>query len=163
MVLKYLNEDEILKVAINVEKEGIEFYKKSASFSKVEKAKNVFQYLVEEEEKHLEYFTKLDKQIEFIKFIPEDIDEEVSMYLRSLIDTGIFSKKFSDNDWAGFTDKKALEFGINVEKNSILFYSEVLKITENESAVKSLKKIIEEERRHLIALTTHWKELDNNI
>ncbi len=158
MVLKYLNEDEILKVAINVEKEGIEFYRKSASFSKVEKAKVLFKYLADQEEKHLEYFTKLDKKIEYIKFIPGEIDDEISMYLKSLVDTGIFSNKFTENDWKKFTDKKALEFGINIEKNSILFYSDVLKITENESAIKSLKKIIDEEKKHLIVLTTHLGE-----
>ena len=159
MVLKYLNDDEILKVAVNLEQDGVEFYKKCVSLSKVEKAKSMFLFLAGEEEKHFAYFKKLDQHIEYMKFRPGEIDEEISMYLRSLIDTGVFSNKFTDHDWENFTDKMAVEFGINIEKYSILFYSGVLKITENEDSVRALTKIIEEEKRHLVALTIHWKEL----
>ncbi len=50
------NEMDALKVAMDMEKEGIEFYKKAAAEATSEKEKALFERLVKEEEKHYQVF-----------------------------------------------------------------------------------------------------------
>ncbi|MGC9066486.1 MAG: ferritin family protein [Candidatus Ratteibacteria bacterium] len=159
MVLKYLNEDELFKVAMNIEEQGIEFYQNAFNQASISEAKEIFQFLCGEEKRHYEVFKKMDNDVQGIKFRPEAIDEEISLYLRSLVDSGIFENIVSRNQWKDITDKQALNIGIQVEKTSILFYDGIRHITEDPTAGVALDKIIAEERSHLIKLTTLWKEL----
>jgi rubrerythrin len=50
------NEMEALKVAMGMEKEGIEFYTKAAADAKTEKEKALFERLAEEEKQHYQVF-----------------------------------------------------------------------------------------------------------
>jgi rubrerythrin len=50
------NEMEALKVAMGMEKEGIEFYKKAAAEAKTDKEKALFERLSKEEEQHYQIF-----------------------------------------------------------------------------------------------------------
>ncbi|MCM8764309.1 MAG: ferritin family protein [Candidatus Omnitrophica bacterium] len=160
MVLKYLNEDELFKVAMNIENQGIEFYENAFKKAAIEKAADIFRFLHNEEKRHYEIFKKMDLEIKQVKFRPEEIDEEISLYLRSLVDSGIFEKILPKEQWQGIDDKQALNIGIQVEKTSILFYSGIKEITEVLSSQPALDKIIKEEKNHLIVLTTLWNELD---
>jgi rubrerythrin len=51
------DELESFKIAMEMEKEGVEFYKKFASEAKVEKEKVLFEKLIEEEEQHFTIFS----------------------------------------------------------------------------------------------------------
>ncbi|MCM8765004.1 MAG: ferritin family protein [Candidatus Omnitrophica bacterium] len=160
MVLKYLNEDELFKVAMNIENQGIAFYQSAFEKAAMDKTKDIFKFLNKEEKRHYEIFKKMDLEINQIKFRPEEIDEEISLYLRSLIDSGIFENILPREQWQNINDKQALNIGIQVEKTSILFYSGIKEITEVPSSLPAIDKIIQEEKNHLVALTTLWKEID---
>lgn len=160
MVLKYLNEDELFKVAMNIESQGIDFYQMAFNNAVHDNAKEIFHFLTEEEKKHYQVFKKMDLEIKKIRFRPEEMDEEVSLYLSSLVDSGIFENILPREQWQNITDKQALNIGIQVEKTSILFYSGILGITEEPTAKPALEKIISEEKSHLIKLATLWKDLD---
>ena len=159
MVLKYLNQDELFKVAMNIEQQGIEFYTTAYQQTVIEKAKDIFKFLAEAEKNHYEVFKKMSLEDQRIKFRPEDLDEEISLYLRSLVDSGIFENILPREEWKNITDKQALNIGIQVEKTSILFYSSIFEITEQESAKPALDKIIKEEKSHLVTLTTLWRDI----
>ncbi|MCM8822562.1 MAG: ferritin family protein [Candidatus Omnitrophica bacterium] len=160
MVLKYLNEDELFKVAMNIESQGIEFYQSAFEKAAIDKTKDIFKFLNREEKHHYEIFKKMDLEIKRIKFRPGEIDEEISLYLRSLVDSGVFENILPKEQWQNINDKQALNIGIQVEKTSILFYSGIKEITEVPTSLPALDKIIQEEKNHLIALTTLWKEID---
>ncbi|MEW6586124.1 MAG: ferritin family protein [Nitrospirota bacterium] len=51
------DELESFKIAMEMEKEGVEFYKKFASEAKVEKEKTLFEKLIKEEEQHFAIFS----------------------------------------------------------------------------------------------------------
>ncbi|MCM8759465.1 MAG: ferritin family protein [Candidatus Omnitrophica bacterium] len=159
MVLKYLNEDELFKVAMNIEQQGIEFYQSAFECAVIEKAKDIFEFLKKEEKRHYEVFKKMDMEIERIKFRPEELDEEISLYLRSLVDSGIFENLLPKTEWKNLTDRQALNIGIQVEKTSILFYSGISEITLEPTSKNALDRIIKEEKSHLVALTTLWKDI----
>lgn len=159
MVLKYLNEDELFKVAMNIENQGIDFYSQAFENAVIDRAKDIFKFLSNEEKRHYEIFKKMDIEIKKIKFRPEELDEEVSLYLRSLVDSGIFENLLPKSEWKNITDRQALNIGIQVEKTSILFYSGIKEITLENTAKTALDKIIAEEKSHLVALTTLWKDI----
>jgi len=159
MVLKYLNEDELFKIAMNIERQGIEFYQMAFETAVLEKSKDIFKFLYTEEKRHYEIFRKMDFELDRIKFRPEEIDEEISLYLRSLVDSGIFENILPKEQWRDITDKLALNVGIQVEKTSILFYSGIQEITLESTAKSALNKIIAEEKSHLVKLTTLWKDI----
>ena len=50
------DELEAFKIAMKMEKEGIEFYKKAASGAKTEKDKSLFERLIKEEQQHYDIF-----------------------------------------------------------------------------------------------------------
>ena len=50
------DELEAFKIAIRMEKEGIEFYKKAASGAKTDKEKSLFERLIKEEQQHYDIF-----------------------------------------------------------------------------------------------------------
>ncbi len=50
------DELEAFKIAMKMEKEGIEFYKKAAAGAKTEKEKSLFERLVKEEQQHYDIF-----------------------------------------------------------------------------------------------------------
>ncbi len=51
------DELEAFKIAMQMEKEGVEFYKKAASEAKTEKEKSLFERLVKEEQEHYSIFS----------------------------------------------------------------------------------------------------------
>ncbi|HOL49973.1 MAG TPA: ferritin family protein, partial [bacterium] len=106
MVLKYLNEDELFKVAMNIEKQGIDFYQNAFTKAIDLKTKEIFEFLSNEEKRHYETFRTMDTEIQRIKFRPEAIDEEISLYLRSLVDSGIFENLMPRNQWKNITDRE---------------------------------------------------------
>ncbi|HPP66681.1 MAG TPA: ferritin family protein [bacterium] len=158
MVLKYLNADELFKVAMNIENQGIDFYQTAFQNSTQPETKEIFNFLAKEEKRHYEIFKKMDMEIEKIRFRPENFDEEISLYLRSLIDSGIFENILPRTRWETINEKDALNIGIQVEKTSILFYSQILAITQEQSAKPALEKIVSEERSHLVRLSRLWKK-----
>ncbi len=160
MVVKYLNEDELFKVAMEIEKQGIEFYTKAFENASVEKAKDIFKFLSDQEKHHFQIFKRMDLEIKQIRFRPESFDEEISAYLGSLVDSGIFENLLPKEKWQDITDREAVSIGIQVEKSSILFYSSILSITEEASAPEALNKIIREEKSHLVMLTEIWKDMN---
>ncbi len=50
------DELEAFKIAMKMEKEGIEFYKKAASGAKTDKEKSLFERLIKEEQQHYDIF-----------------------------------------------------------------------------------------------------------
>ena len=52
-----LDELEAFKIAMQMEKEGLEFYKKLSAEAKTDKEKKLFEMLVKEEEQHYEIFS----------------------------------------------------------------------------------------------------------
>ncbi|HON06218.1 MAG TPA: ferritin family protein [Candidatus Ratteibacteria bacterium] len=159
MVIKYLNADELFKVAMNIEKQGIDFYQNAIDKSTDKKITEFLEFLVKEEERHYETFKKMDAEMQDIRFRPEGFDEEISQYLRSLVNSGVFENILPRSEWQNITIRDAVNIGIQVEKTSILFYSGILDITEEQSAKPALEKIIQEEKHHLVTLSNFWKEL----
>ncbi len=152
-MIRYLADDEALKVAMNLEKGGLDFYSKAASIVKDVKTKNIFLSLIEDERQHYKRFKELHDSLKDSSLRVSEVDIEVSDYLRALVSTGIFDVNLiTKNSFKGISSKDAILVGIQAEKESILFYTEAIKNSENRLGKKAFLEILKEEKEHLIKL-----------
>ncbi len=153
---------EILKIAMNIEKEGEYFYRRCVKVNSEQEVKKLFEELQNDEQEHYEYFKRL------LEIFDEDdqsitrdylFDPEVNKYLKALVNTNIFPDEEEITDDIAKNLDEAIEVGIKAEKNSLLLYNELIKVEDDNFTIEALEKLIIEEKRHLIKL----EELKNNI
>jgi len=152
--------DEVLEMAVELERRGIAFYENLSKKTSDQKSREIFIFLSEEEKKHLEYFqnTKDDLNTQ-IDFVPDTMDETVN-YLGSLIENGVLGKVLQGIDLTQGDNsvEKALEVGMQVEKESVRFY-ESMEVMIPENKKEWLKKVVQEEKKHYAILLGIKKEL----
>lgn len=148
---------DIVEVAIRIEENGVNFYKYAEQIAKKEDEKKLFAELSQAEVAHKKIFEKLFASVEKSS-LPESYEGEYSAYLRSYVDNNlIFTKEIMDKQMAKITDTNAaLDFAIQRELDSILYYHEIKKLVPA-SGHDTLEKIIEEERKHFLSLTNMKK------
>jgi len=140
---------EIVEIGVQIEKNGRDFYNTLASQSKSEKSKDIFKYLAEQEEKHMEVFQRILGSIEKYE-PPEAYPGEYFAYMNALASESIFTKEGRGKEIAKKTkdDKEAIDIGIGVEKDSIVFY-EGMKKAVPEYEQKVIDEVIMQEQGHL--------------
>ena len=144
---------DIVEVAIRIEENGINFYKFAEQIAKKEEEKKLFAQLAQAEVAHKKTFEKLFTSMEKNN-PPESYEGELGAYLRSYVDNNlIFTKEIMDQQLAKIKDTSAaLDFAIQRELDSILYYHEIKKLVPV-AQHEVLEQIIEEERKHFLALT----------
>ena len=150
---------EIVELSVQIEINGRDFYKLVAEKSKNNKAKDIFKYLKNEEEKHIETFQKILSSVH--KYEPKTAyPQEYFSYMNSLASEYVFTQKDKGKEVAKKvkTDKEAVDLGIRAEKGAITFYEGMKKIVPEEDK-KIISKLIKEEENHLKKLT----ELKENL
>ncbi len=166
--MKYadFNDAEALKIAINVEEEGSEFYSAIMNNTNDSRVKEVFSKLASDEKEHINRFQKIYAEISSQANSTREFEEDtVDLYLKHLIDTGIFSRKGEAKRIAGEikTDIDALKIGIQAEKDAILYYSEAAKNTKHSAGKKVFELLINEEKEHLRLLAEHLKMFKKEV
>jgi len=160
-MIEYLNEDEVFRVGMCIEEAGLEFYTKMAEKADDAATKRVFRRLAKDEGKHLAFFESLElKTAGGMGSRPSGQDAEVSKYVCSLVDGGIFNNiaAMQKAARAKFNPEKALELALQVEKDAVLYYMEAHSATKKPRAREALSKLIDEEKGHVVELT---KRLEN--
>ena len=91
---------------------------------------------------------------------PSEQDADVSKYVCSLVDGGIFRNIAAMQKAAkgAFKPEKALELALQVEKDAVLYYMEAHAASKKRRAREALSKLIDEEKGHVVEIT---KRLDN--
>jgi len=148
---------DIMEVAIRIEENGVNFYKFAEQIAKKEDEKKLFAQLAQAEVAHKKTFEKFFAEMEK-STPPERYEGEFGEYMRSYVDNNlIFTKEIMDKQLAKITDTlSALEFAIQRELDSILYYHEIKKLV-SAGQHEAIEKIIEEERKHFQALTNMKK------
>ncbi|MBL7210014.1 MAG: ferritin family protein [Dehalococcoidia bacterium] len=144
---------ELLEVALGIEKNGAAFYQALADKTKNKDAKAIYDYLAGEEKKHLNTFQNMLNSVGKYR-PPEGYGEEYMLYLKSLIDSAVFTDVASAQEKAEkvSSEIEALGIGIQAEKDSILFYLEMQNLVSPPDG-KVVSTIIDEERDHLRQLS----------
>lgn len=147
--------EEIVEMAVKIEEDGAIFYKTLAEISRNKSAKEIFRYLQGEEKEHAATFQSIYKEMTQKNFTKAFPNEEANIYLHLLVEMRLFKNQKEAEDTARKmrSEQEAIDIALNVEKDTLLFYYEIIDGVETE--VKEIvKKLIEQEKSHVRRLTT---------
>ena len=141
----------IIDYAMRAERDGINFYMKAAKKFNDRELKDLFMQLAKEEAKHLERFIGIKAKAEK-KGVDQCFRAEVSDYLDTIIREGLFPK--GDSMVKRLEKVKDVEgacaIAMEAEKNAIMLYSELSKVSKDKDQKKILDDITKEERSHIV-------------
>jgi rubrerythrin len=151
------NIDEVFKMAVQVEVNGVNFYTKAAENSEDPKIKKYFLELADMERDHIKIFTEMGK--DFSKNVNTenflDPFDEARAYLKAFIAGEVFS--IDDNPADKLTGNESfrdiLKTAIGLERDSIVFYLGIKKMVPEEFGKGRIDKILDEEMRHIAMLS----------
>ena len=149
----FFSGSELLEIAMGIERNGMAFYQALADKTGKRDVKDIYTYLAGEEKKHLDTFQGMSDSLGQVK-LPETYTEEYMLYLKSLVDSAVFSNVTEAQQKAGKVSNEieALDTGIQAEKDSILFYTELQNLV-RERDRKVVINIVDEEKKHLHQLS----------
>ena len=155
----FFSGSELLEMAIGIERNGMAFYQALADKTGNKDVKDIYNYLAGEEKKHLDTFQGMSDSLGQAK-PQETYTEEYMLYLKSLIDNVVFSNVTEAQQKAArvFNEIEAVDTGIQAEKDSILFYTELQNLV-REMDRKVILNIVDEEKKHLRQLSELKKGL----
>lgn len=141
--------EEIIEIAVQMEQAGKLFYEKAAQVAEDAKLKDMLDFLAQEEDKHIQDFTKLGEKLNY-NFLPADTYAgEYEDYVRSLVSSHIFNiNQVEDLVKEIKSDKDILRFALSFEKDSIVFFQEFKNMGSKE-AQGVIEDLINEERGHI--------------
>lgn len=148
--------EEIVHMAVQIEKNGVAFYRSLAESSKDDKMRGLMEYLAGEEERHAATFERFSdvRDKEQLKDLYDiRYAEEASLYLKALADTKVFTDSSEAVQWAkeARSTSEILLTAIALEKDSILFYQEMRNFVRNQDR-DLVDRIINEEKKHIRTL-----------
>ena len=151
--------DELLNIAIGIERRGMTFYDIMAKSTDNDVARAIFEGLVNMEREHINIFEDMMDEVDR-QSAPESPRPGYSDYIRALIDDAVFTDDMITSEMATQADSdiKAIELAISAEKDSILFYYE-MKDLMPPKALPVIERVIAEEKLHLQQLTGVKKRL----
>ncbi|MBA7595116.1 hypothetical protein ES703_02075 [subsurface metagenome] len=150
---------EIGEMAIQIERNGKAFYEELARKSNEADMRTFFKYLADQEDVHLERFKELRDRLSKEGYVaPYDWDEARD-YLAALVSKEVFADENMGARLAKEAPDEATAFdaAIGLEKDSLLFYHEMMRFV-NKADHPLIEAIAEEERKHITDLTQKRKE-----
>jgi rubrerythrin len=139
--------NEVIEMAIQILKNGRDYYTDIARLSKNDQLRDTFSWLAEEEGRHLMTFEGMLTEVE--KCEPFEIyDGEYAAYIKSLIEGYNYTKVNQGKEIARKVkdNGQAIDMAIGLEKDSILFIHEmknVVREREREVIADLIKKVQE--------------------
>ena len=138
---------EIIDLAIRIEKNGENAYRKAQEEVSNPSLASMLKWLAEEEVEHEKWFTRLKEKAGTLAEDPK-LDEMGKAILQGVLGDQTFSIK--DADFSKIGDiNSLLELSVEFEKDTVLFYEMLSAFIDDEETLSQLDKIIEEEKRHV--------------
>ena len=146
---------EVLKKAILLEQQGMNFYKGIAENSKSEAVKNIFTIMADEEKKHMDALTAQYKKYE--KEGSFSFDEGMGSP-NEFSDKVLSEKVRSEINAAGY-EAASISAAIGLEKETINLYSSRADETEDPDEKKIYNELVGWERTHVSFLNSIYNDL----
>jgi rubrerythrin len=145
---------EIIEIAIEIEKNGEVFYNTLAESAETSKLRDLFKYLSEEEKKHKIKFQEILKSVGGYQISEIYYATEYMGYMKALADERVFKKGISAHDVAKSvkSPKEAINIAIDFEKDSIIFLYEMREMVD-ENEKETIQILLDEERGHIRKLS----------
>jgi rubrerythrin len=146
-----------LQLAVRIEENGYNFYRSVAGTLGNEREKSLFDFLADEESKHVDVFKKMLGGVTAPKTRP-NYPDEYSAYLNAYADNLIFTEGSLKKEVEKIKDvRAAVDFGIRRELDTILYYQEI-KAFVPAGDTGLLDDVIREERTHFVKLSGMRKD-----
>jgi len=151
--------EEIVELALEMERSGKTFYEKAVSYADGAKLKETLGYLAKEEEKHIADFGKLAVKLSN-EFVPnESYVGEYGDYLKSMVKNHVFNLSNLEDLVKGIkTNREILQLALNFEKDSILVFLEFENFV-NKTGNEIIKQLINEEKGHINKINRLLEEI----
>jgi rubrerythrin len=150
---------EILKQAILLEKRGMAFYQNVAEKTKNRAARDVFEMMAAEEQKHINMLSEQFKAyLKNKKFIPGSHDSE-----NSSVASKVLTKEIKEKISAAGFEAAAISAAILMEEQAVNLYSESMENTSDPEAKALFEWLTRWEREHLSLLLDIDKTLKEKI
>ncbi|MDY3118417.1 MAG: ferritin family protein [Peptoniphilus sp.] len=141
---------DLIESLVRLEQFGKRFYVKCAEKTEEVENKKFFNFLADQESRHEEIYKDLASKYEGQQGIDNKYDEDYSAYLSALVNQSFdFDEDIDVNDF-----KVAMKRALGLEKDTIIFISEVENILNSKDEV--IEKIKEEERGHIRLINDYW-------
>ncbi|RPI94138.1 MAG: hypothetical protein EHM32_07160 [Spirochaetales bacterium] len=151
---------ELVDMAIGIEESGYYFYTQCRKKFDDPYFTELLTFLAEEEHRHMKLFEKMLGELKETSGV---FSEDYYQYLKALGDERVF-KNNDDVDAVVKTVKSVfdvLKIAMTAEKDSILFYSELVSIHEKDKDARTiLNKLINEERKHIVLILELKEKLE---
>ena len=147
-----LNVSDLFEMAMLIEQDGYAFYTVSAKKLNDIKLISFFHFLAEEEMKHEKNLKKIKNRIESfvqIKSLPKEYNKNIKKYLDSLTPQKNINLNKKIEELSSVDD--ALNLALEFEKDSIIFYS-ILKTVIDNDLNPIIDEIISEEIGHILKI-----------
>ena len=154
---------DLVEAAVQLERNGHRFYTTAADSVTGRRAKDLLHRLAQDEVEHLKLFERLLSTVG-LAAIRESYPGEYEVYLKAHVDSQVFTEARLNRLLAQKTlpERDALQFGIDSEKDAILYYSEMIRFVPSRDHA-TVEGIIDEERRHLSQLVGLMKDTGSKV
>lgn len=151
---------EVAKIACNIEVDGVDFYEEVANMTDVGQVKDTFIELARQEQEHLSTFRNMYQELDEKMGGSEGssgylFDDEITKYLKVVSEGIVFPVGSDMKKWISehHDIEDVVKFAIEMEKNSLLFYMEILSHSPFAYSREILESIIQEEKSHIVTLS----------
>ncbi len=141
---------EILDMAVQIEKNGEAFYTELAGKAEKDAVRERAKYLAEQEVEHAATFKAMLEGISDAGAPPESYPGEYLAYVDALVSTRAFTDEGQARAAAGGVknDLEAINMALGAEKDTIIFYYEMLRFV-GDKDTDVVNRIIKEEQSHV--------------
>jgi rubrerythrin len=141
---------EIIDLAVRIEKNGENVYRKAQKEVSDPTLSSMLEWLADDELEHEKWFTQFKNGMDETGEDPK-LEEMAKAILGGVLGEQAFS--LQDTDFSAMESVLSLlELSLEFEKDTVLFYEMLSAFIEDEQTLSQLKKIIEEENRHVQVL-----------
>jgi rubrerythrin len=151
--------EEIIELALEMEKSGKVFYEKAVAYAEGSKLKGMLSYLAEEEERHIADFQKIEEKLSK-DFSPEETYVgEYGDYMKAMVNSHIFNCSNIEDLLKGVkTDREILNFALSFEKDSIMIFQEFVNFVDK-SGHAVIDQLVNEEKGHIKKISLMFQEI----
>ncbi len=139
---------ELLDMAVQIERHGLEFYETCLGLTTHPQVKKVLQFMAKEEGRHIEVFTRMKNGLQRYE-LPESYPGEMQAYVESFVKGKVFLAPEEGPNTLPLGDVAlVIDTAIGFEQRSILFYSAMKQVV-RPSEGEVVEQVIAEEHSHI--------------
>jgi rubrerythrin len=153
------NADEIFEIALEFERQGVQFYTKASEMFEDPEIRSMLASLAAMEAEHEQVFSSMRARLVGHEGYSQvfDPDGTASSYLRAITGGEVFDVGTALIGSETLAD--ILKMGIEAEKNSVVFYTGLKSVVPENLGRDKVEKIIEEEMNHIGILSDKLSSL----